>query len=114
MSQKQKRKELPAYTKNKKAFDSVIRHLRRMGTPQLGAVSAMNFEKVGGSPSARNPIAPTPVDFKADVMLAIKAVMPRGILLKNFLLAYIFFDSDDEIECHIFTRRERGTNVNVL
>ncbi len=102
-NQKQKkRKPEPAYTKNKKAFDAVITHFRRMGRPQLGAIVAMNFEKAGGSPSAKNPSAPTPVDFGCDVILAVTAAMPKGITLESVKQAYFEFDSDDEIERNVY------------
>ena len=100
------------YQKNKKAFDQIVRRLRRLGTPKLGSVGAMNPEKVGGSPSAKNLIAPTPVDFKADVLLAVKATLPRGVSLKNFILSYLLFDSDDEIECGLYVRKVIGDRMH--
>jgi hypothetical protein len=112
MQSKPKGKKTPAYALNKRAFDTIMLHIRRMDRPILGAVGAMDFRKVGGSTAARNPIAPLPVEFRADVLLAIKAAMPRGIRLANFILAYLLYDSDDETERNVFAQRVLGGRMH--
>lgn len=107
----QKPKKTTAYRENKKAFDVTILHLRRMDTPHLGQLGAMDFRKVG-SASARNPIAPSPVEFRCDVILAIRAAMPKGVSLKNFILAYLLYDSDDEIERNVYAQKILGGRVH--
>ncbi len=106
------KKPLPAYRKNKLAFDTIILRVKRMGTPLLGAVGAMDFRKVGGSVAARNPAAPLSVEFRADVLLAIKAAMPKGIRLSNFILAYLLYDSDDELERNVFAQKVLGGRMH--
>lgn len=111
-SESAKPKKTTAFQKNKKAFDVVMLHLRRMDRPFLGPLGAMNFEKAGGSPCPKNPIAPNGVEFRADVMLAIRAAMPKGVRLSNFLLAYLLYDSDDEIERNVFAQKVLGGRVH--
>lgn len=95
-NRKSKAKNVPDYRKNKKAFDTVMRHLRMIGVPTLGHVGAINPE--GGRSSARNPVKPTMVEFRCDVFMAIKDSIPRDISLIDFHLAYTLYDSEDEIE----------------
>jgi hypothetical protein len=102
----QQKKQVPEYAKNKKAFDSVMGYLRRMGQPQLGPVGAVNPERAGsGNASAKNPAKPSMVDFRCDVFMAIKAAMPRGVNLVDFHIAYTLFDSDDEIERNVHAEK---------
>jgi hypothetical protein len=112
LKQNTKPKKTTAYAQNKKAFDVIMLHLRRMDSPQLGHLSAMDFSKVGGSPTARNPVAPNVVEFRCDVMLAIRAAMPKGVSLKNFFLAYLLYDSDDEIERNVYAQKILGGRVH--
>ena len=114
MNQKPKPKPKPttAYRKNKQAFDQVMLYLRRMDAPQLGAVAAMDFAKAGGSPAPRNPIAPSPVEFACDAVLAIQAAMPKGVNYYRFMASYFFFDSDDEIERSVFAQNILGGRLH--
>lgn len=107
-----KPKKTTAYSKNKKAFDTVMLHLRRMDAPQLGALGAMDFRQVGGSATSKNPIAPNAVEFRCDVLLAIKASIPKGVSLKNFALAYLLYDSDDETERNVYAQKVLGGRVH--
>lgn len=108
----QKPKKTTAYKKNKKAFDVIVLHLRRMDCPQLGSLGAMNFDEACRSSTTRNPIAPNAVEFRCDVLLAIKAAMPKGIRLMNFILAYLLYDSDDEIERGVYAQKILGGRVH--
>jgi hypothetical protein len=107
-----KPRKTTAFSKNKKAFDDVLNHLRRIGSPKLGPLGAMNFAKVGGSPSAKNPIAPNAVEFRCDVMLAIRAAMPKGVSLAKFVQAYLLWDSEDAIEQNVFAQKIMGGRVH--
>lgn len=74
-------------------------YFRRMDRPLLKPMGAINPEAAGGKgPNVKNPVTPLPLDFWCDVLLAIRAVLPRGVSLKNFMLAYIVYDSEDELE----------------
>ena len=107
-----KPKKTTAFTKNKKAFDDVLNHLRRLGYPKLGPLGAMNFQKCGGSPSAKNPIAPNPVEFRCDALLAIRAAMPKGVRLAKFIQAYLLWDSEDALEQNVFAQKVLGGRVH--
>ena len=107
-----KPKKTTAFTKNKKAFDEVLRRFRDISSPKLGPLGAMNFERSGSSPSARNPVAPNTVEFHSDVMLAIKASMPKGVRLAKIIQAYILWDSEDALEQNIFAQKVLGGRVH--
>lgn len=62
----------------------------------LSPSHAVNPERVGGG--QRNPAKPTPVEFWADVFLAIRAACPADIDMQKFHLAYTLYDSEDAIE----------------
>lgn len=83
------------FARNKKAFDDVMQHVRDLGVPQLGAVHAMNMA-TSGSAAPRNPAKPTLVEFRCDVFMAIKAACPKDIDLKQFFLAYVLGDADQD------------------
>lgn len=108
----EKPKKTTAYAKNKKAFDEVMLRLRGLGNPKLGPVGAIDFAKAGGSPAAKNPAAPTAVDFRCDVLMAIKAAMPKGVRLSKFILAYMLWDSEDAMEQNIFSQKVLGGRVH--
>ena len=94
------------YRKNKAAFDGVMNHIRRIGKPTLGHVGAVNLQaQSGGKPAAKNPSAPSMVDFWADVFLAIKVAVPRDIDLIKFHLAYTLYDSDDAIDRELWAQK---------
>lgn len=112
MNQKPKLKPTTAYRKNKQAFDQVMLYLRRMDAPLLGNVGAMDCSKTGGSPAPRNPISPLPVEFKCDVLLAVAAAMPKGVNLARFLVSYLVFDSEDEIERSVFAQTILGGRLH--
>lgn len=105
-------KKTQAYAKNKKAFDDVMTRMRRMGSPKLGPLGAMNFAKAGGSPSAKNPVAPNLVEFRCDVMMAVRAAMPKGVSLAKFVQAYLLYDSEDVIEQNVFAQKVMGGRVH--
>jgi hypothetical protein len=107
-----KPKKTTAYQKNKKAFDDIMNHLREMGRPRLAPLGAMNMEKSGGSPSSRNPVAPLPIEFYCDGMLAIQAALPKGVRLSKFIQAYLLWDSDDAVEKNVFAEKVLGGRVH--
>lgn len=112
MSQKKPRqKDAAPYAQNKKAFDDVIIHFRRMDRPMMGAFGAVNPER-SGSATAANPLKPMPLDFWCDVLLAVRAVLPKGVLLSNFFLAYLLFDSEDELERNVHAGKSLGGRVH--
>lgn len=96
MPQKRKQKPKVNHSGNKRAFDAVMNFLRRLGRPLMSPSHAVNPERVGGG--ERNPIKPSPVEFRADVFLAIAAACPSDIDMKKFHLAYTLYDSEDVIE----------------
>jgi hypothetical protein len=87
------------FSKNKRAFDGVLKHVRLLGRPWLSPSHAVNPESIG-SGGSRNPAKPNPVEFWSDVFLAVKATCPRDITLVRFFLAYVLGDADveDDIE----------------
>ena len=102
MSPKQfRRKDAPKekpYAQNKKAFDAVMIYFRRMDRPMLKPMGAVNPDGGSHGPNVKNPVKPLPLDFWSDVLLAIRAVLPRGVSLSNFMLAYLLYDSEIEVE----------------
>ncbi len=109
-SQRKSPRKTTAYSLNKKAFDTVILMTRRMDSPTLGSNGVMKLSR--GGASARNAAAPNSVEFRCDVMLAIRAAMPKGVSLTNFFLAYFLFDSDDEIERNVYAQKVLGGRVH--
>jgi hypothetical protein len=107
-----KPKKTQAFSKNKRAFDDVMNRLRSIGSPKLGPLGAMNFAKCGGSPSAKNPVAPNMVEFRCDVLMAIKAAMPKGVRLAKFIQAYLIWDSEDALEQNVFAQKVLGGRVH--
>lgn len=106
--QKQSKKE-PQYRENKRAFDNVMMWLRRMVRAKLGPVGAVNPERCGGSGATEsNGAKPSPVDFKCDVFLVIKAKLPRGIRMVDFHKAYTCYDSDVDIDRELNAQRWLG------
>ena len=96
------------FRKNKAAFDGVLRHVRMLGRPLLGASHAVNPES--GGKSSRNPAKPNLVEFWSDVFLAVKATCPRDITLVQFFLAYVLGDADveDDIARELHAQRTLG------
>lgn len=80
--------------KNKKAFDSVMRHLRQMHT--IHPMRAVNFN-AGGAASI-NPSKPTPIDFICDVDVVIRETLPPHVSRLKVYLTYVVNASDDELE----------------
>ncbi len=105
-------KPKPAYSQNKKAFDAIVKHYIRMDRPLNGPPGAMNMEKSSGSATSRNPIEPSPVEFQCDVLLAVKAAMPKGVRLSNFILAYFLWDSEDDIERSLHAMKVLGGRMH--
>lgn len=106
-----KPKKTTAYRENKKAFDTVITHLRRMERPQLGPMGAVNLSR-SSSPSMRNPVTPNAVEFRCDVLLAINAAMPKGVNFLRFEIAYLYYDSDDVIEQSKYAQKILGGRIH--
>ena len=94
---------------NKKAFDGVMGHIRLLGRPWLSPCHAVNPEQVG-SGGSRNPAKPTPVEFWADVFLAIRATCPKDVSYVRFFLAYVLGDADqdDEIARELHAQKTLG------
>ena len=96
MLRKKKQKVVgKGHAENKRSFDGVMNHIRLLGRPWLSPCHAVNPESVG-SGGSRNPAKPTPVEFWADVFLAIRATCPKDISYVNFFLAYVLGDADQE------------------
>ena len=92
---------------NKRAFDAVLNHVRKIGRPWLSPSHAVNPE-LAGSGGSRNPAKPNLVEFWADVFLAVKASCPRDVSLVKFHLAYTLYDSEDVIENELHAHRTIG------
>ena len=94
---------------NKRAFDAVLGHVRMLGRPWLSPNHAVNPESVGNGGS-RNPAKPNPVEFWADVFIALRASCPRDIDLVRFFLAYVLgeADTEDAIERELHAQRTLG------
>jgi hypothetical protein len=94
---------------NKRAFDAVLGHVRMLGRPWLSPSHAVNPESVG-SGGSRNPAKPTPVEFWADVFIALRSSCPRDVRLVNFFLAYVLgeADTEDAIERELHAQRTLG------
>lgn len=101
MNQKRKPKD---HRKAKRAFDSVMVYFRRCAVATLGA------SKLPGSSgkSSPNPVKPSVIDFRADVMKAVVARLPKDISVERFTSAYIEFDSEDYIEGEVYAQKILG------
>jgi hypothetical protein len=109
MPQKKKSPKRPdEYRRNKRAFDSVLRHVRRIGRPWLKPSKAINPENIGSGGGSMNPMKPTTVDFWADVCRAIKTACPKDVSLVKFHLAYTLFDSVEAIDIEQHAHKTLG------
>lgn len=80
-----------------------------MDRPLLKPNAAVNPETAGNKgASYKNPVKPLPLDFWADVLLAMRAAMPRGVTWVKFFLAYLVYDSDSETERNVHAHRVLG------
>ena len=108
----QKPKKLPkSASENKAAFDRIIKQLRQLeGALVGGGVGAV---RLGGAKGAKkDPAIPTPVEFKCDVHQAIKAKLPKHTSLLEFKMAYLEFDSEDDIECGVHVQKLIGGRMH--
>jgi hypothetical protein len=76
--------------------------------PTLGHVGAINPEAQSGGKTSVNPAKPSTLEFKCDVYLAIQAACPKNVSLVDFCIAYLLFDSDDEIERNVYALKILG------
>lgn len=102
-----KSKPNASHRENKRAFDSVIRHMRKSGRPWMAPSHAVNLS-AGGKGGSPNPAKPTMVEFWADIFLAIAAAIPKDIDLVKYHLAYTLYDSEDDIECELHAQELLG------
>jgi hypothetical protein len=92
-----KKKKSPNFAKNKKAFDTVVAHLRTLLGTTIGHVGAVNVSG-GGHAAPQDPAKPTPVEFRADVTRIVRKTLPKNVRFAEFLTAYVLYDSEYEIE----------------
>src|SRR5271157_1847895 len=103
---KQEKKKKQNFSKNKRAFDSVLRRFRRLKT--VGGLSATNIS--GGSPTSPNPTKPSPLDFRSDVDLVVTKILAHSVISRiKFGYAYLWFDSENVIEQEKFAERLLGS-----
>lgn len=96
---RQRKADAKPYALHKRAFDDVILYFRRMDRPMLKAMGAVDLERASQSGAKYKPQRKAmSLDFWTDVTVVMTTMLPRGVTLKNFMLAYVVFDSDDEIE----------------
>jgi hypothetical protein len=100
-----------AYRQNKKAFDRVMRHVRKLGQPFLSPSHAVNPEAPGGGGS-RNPAKPNLVEFWSDVLLAVQATCPKDVSPFRVIYAYMYVDMGDEIEQGKYAYKILGTRMH--
>jgi hypothetical protein len=101
----QKKKKQPReYRKNKKAFDSVLSYFRKFMVSTIGASKPMG----GGGKTSPNPTKPSVIDYRADVMKAVSAKLPKDVPLSKFLAAYVLYDSEDSIERELHAQKVIG------
>jgi hypothetical protein len=93
-----KKKKVPKYGRNKKAFDRVMDAYRKLGAGNINCV------RIGGEPGALYKLKtkPSPVEFRADVCKVVKTIVKTEDKLRWFWAAYSF-DSLDELDIEIFT-----------
>jgi len=104
-----KSKKSKNYRLNKQAFDQVIDFYRKFIDAKLGSNGVLNPEQVGsGGGGSKNPAKPTPLDFKSDVELVIKAKLPKFVTLREFEKTYVQYDSEDEIEREVYAQKLLG------
>lgn len=104
------KKKSPRFSQNKHGFDEVVKSLRDMWRVTNGHVGAVNPDSVGGAP--RDPAKPTPVEFRADVCRTIQQTLPKNVELREFMLAYLVYDSEDAMECSIWAQRVLGARMH--
>jgi hypothetical protein len=95
------KKKAPEYAKRKRAFDETLAAYRRSATATLGAMQYND----SSAPSEPNPARPTQIDFKSDVDRVIYKCVTD---LQAFLLAYVIFDCEDDIEREMHVQKVLG------
>jgi hypothetical protein len=98
------------FRRNKKAFDSVLGHFRKCSGSGLGASKPIG----DGGRTTPNPIKPSVVDFRADVMKAVKKRMPKDIPFIRFDITYVQYDSDDQIDQERFAQKMFGERRHIF
>ena len=93
----QKKKKAKNFSKPKRAFDSVMAKYRVSETALIGSVS------LGSACGAKfkRKIKPSVIEFRADVVNVIKAVIPNADDRLWFVAAYSF-DSPNPIDIEVF------------
>ena len=91
------KKKVKNYSKPKRAFDSVLAKYRISESAQIGAVA------LGSACGAKfkRKIKPSVIEFRADVVNVIKAVIPSADDRLWFMAAYSF-DSPNPIDIEVF------------
>lgn len=81
-----------------------------MDRPMLAATGAIDPKKAAqhGSGHGVSRLRNLPLDFFCDVMGTIQTMLPKGVSLTNFFLAYLVYDSEDEIERNTHAIRVLG------
>lgn len=68
-------------------------HFRKVLETTIGAAKLP-----GSGRSSPNPMKPSVVDFRADVVKALAARIPKDVSVNKFFDAYVYYDSEDAIE----------------
>jgi hypothetical protein len=100
-----KKRKVPKYGVNKKAFDTVMKAYRE--TMVIGTVGAIRYGASKGS-SLPNKAKPTPLDFRCDVDRVITKCNKTPLALFNFNNSYVWYDSDDTIDIEIHAQKLLG------
>lgn len=74
----------------------------------VSTIGAARLPGSGGGKAAPNPARPSVVDFRADVMKAVTARLPKDVHLSGFLAAYVLYDSEDAIEREVHAQKILG------
>jgi len=106
-----KKNKSPQFAKRKKAFDSVM-EAYRSAKDTNGGLGAMVID--AGGRETMNPVRPTLTDFRADVDRVVNKCCPSRISRLRFRLAYIDYDSPDEIEMGKYADKIISTGKNNL
>lgn len=99
-----RKKKVPNYAKQKRAFDEVLAKYRM--SRKHNGLGAANLSASKGA-TVLDPAKPNPSEFRADVEKIVEALVAVKYH-QWFWAAYSWYDSDDVIERELFAQRMVG------
>src|ERR1035438_1042863 len=100
-----KKKSKPQFAARKRAFDSVM-DAYRQARDQNGGMGSITISDSGKGVS--NPVRPSLTDFRCDVEKVLARCLKSYLAKRDFLTAYVYYDSEDTIDLEMHAQQVIG------